>query len=137
MLRLKDGPAKGTYIVKRAPKYLRAVVNEKGGTDVLDQLTDTPMENERVHIYQRIGEAHSVHVSMANRRHSGFYMSAEYVHIPDVDGETVRDTAEWRAWCAIEGNTRRKPTCIGCGRTEDELHAPDCPHIHGTEARDG
>jgi len=36
MMKLLDGPAAGTYMCKRAPLYLRAVVNDKGGTDVLD-----------------------------------------------------------------------------------------------------
>ena len=30
-----------------------------------------------------------------------------------------------------ESATHQKMRCIGCGRTEDEIHAPDCPHISG------
>lgn len=39
------------------------------------------------------------------------------------------------AACAVEEATNgpeHAVRCIGCGRTEDELHAPDCSHINGT-----
>lgn len=108
MLRLNGGPAEGTYMCQRAPRWLRAVVDADGRCDVLDQLTDKPMSTERVHVYQRVGDAHTVHLSMADRRKSGFYAAAEYEYVPEVDGETVRDTDEWHAFCAIEGNTSRQ-----------------------------
>ncbi len=52
MIKLVDGPAAGTYMVKRAPLYLRAVVNDKGGTDALDMPSDTPTDLESIHVYQ-------------------------------------------------------------------------------------
>ena len=109
MLTLRDGPAKGTYMVKRAPIWLRAVVDADGKADVLDQLTDTPSASESVYVYQIVGEVGHVHLSMANRKQSGFYVVASYEYLPDVDGETLRQNAEWRAWCAIESNTLRAP----------------------------
>ncbi len=44
MLTLVDGPCKGTYLVKRAPIYLRAVKDIEDGIkmDVLDQIEDRP-----------------------------------------------------------------------------------------------
>ncbi|MDD5510632.1 MAG: hypothetical protein PHI12_07480 [Dehalococcoidales bacterium] len=46
MLTLIDGPCKGTFRVKRAPKYLRAVIRQQLDgpveTDVLDQVEDKP-----------------------------------------------------------------------------------------------
>ena len=98
MMTLKDGPAKGTYMCKRAPLYLRAVVNDKGGTDVLDMPSDTPTDLESIHVYQRIGGHSMVHLSMADRRMSGFYARAEYKWMPDVDGEYVRETVTWQRW---------------------------------------
>jgi len=95
---LKDGPAKGTYMVKRAPHYLRAVVTVGGKKDVLDQLGDEPTAAEKISVYRRIGEASNVHLSMADRRKSGFYASAEYEWMPDVDGETLRETVTWQRW---------------------------------------
>lgn len=68
MMKLVDGPAKGTYMCKRAPLYLRAVVNDKGGTDALDMLSDTPTDNEAIHVYRRIGGHSMIHLNMAARR---------------------------------------------------------------------
>ena len=102
MMKLVDGPAKGTYMVKRAPQFLRAVFNDKGGTDVLDQLADMPTEKETVVVYQRRGEVRNVHVSMANRRKSGFYVQAEYVWMPNVEPGPPTRTADWELW--LEGD---------------------------------
>ena len=98
MMKLVDGPAKGTYMCKRAPLHLRAVVNDKGGTDVLDMPSDTPTDLEAIHVYRRIGGHSMVHLNMAGRRMSGFYARADYEWMPDVDGEYVRETTTWRRW---------------------------------------
>lgn len=103
MITLRDGPAKGTYMVKRAPLYLRAVMNKSGrtgGNDVLDQPDDEPAEAEAVHVYRRVGEAGHVHINTANRRARGFYAMATYEHLPEVDGEALRETGAWRNWVA-------------------------------------
>ena len=101
MINLHGGPAEGSYAVKRAPLYLRAVVAHDGYTDVLDQLTDQPRLRERVSVYRRVGEAGTVHVRMSGRG-SGFYAMAEYEHMPEVDGEALRDNAAWREWCEAQ-----------------------------------
>lgn len=100
MLTLNDGPAKGSYLVKRAPMYLRAVVNINGKADVLDQLDDSPRPRERVYVYHLVTGVGSVHLHMSGsaRRASGFYVMAGYEYMPDVDGEAVRYTAAWQAW---------------------------------------
>lgn len=98
MMILVDGPAKGTYMCKRAPLYLRAVVNDKGGTDALDMPSDAPTDLEAIHVYRRIGGHSMVHLNMADRRMSGFYVRAEYEWLPDVDGEYVRETVTWQRW---------------------------------------
>lgn len=102
MMKLVDGPAKGTYMCKRAPLYLRAVVNDKGGTDALDMPSDTPTDNEAIHVYRRIGGHSMIHLNMADRRMSGFYVQAEYEWMPDVPGEELREKADWLEWCAAE-----------------------------------
>ncbi len=99
MLQLLDGPCQATLMVKRAPLYLRAVLNKRTGeVDVLDQLEDEPKRTETVHVYRRQGDAMVVHVSMSPRSHSGYYMMAEYRHLPGVDGEKLRDCLNWRLW---------------------------------------
>lgn len=105
MITLHDGPAAGSYAVKRAPLYLRAVSPVEGAkdvaTDVLDQWEDTPREFERVSVYLRSGEAGTVHINRG-RRGSGFYATGQYHHLADVDGEQLRDFDAWRAWVLLQ-----------------------------------
>lgn len=101
MITLRDGPAAGTYLVKGAPRLLRAVVDADGKGDVLDNPTDTPEPTERIYAYARVGEAANVHINFGNRRKSGFYARADYTHMPSVDGEKVRNNADWRAWVNV------------------------------------
>ena len=102
MMKLLDGPAKGTYMCKRAPLYLRAVVNDKGGTDALDMPSDTPTDNEVIHVYRRIGGHSIVHLNMADRRMSGFYARADYEWMPYVCGEELRENTDWVEWVRLE-----------------------------------
>ena len=103
MLTLKDGPVAGTYSVKRAPLFLRGVINRRTNEkDVLDALDDEPKVLEDVFVYQRQGEASTVHLLMSPRSRSGFYVTAKYTLRDDVDGLTVRTTATWRDWVASQ-----------------------------------
>lgn len=101
MLQLLDGPCKGTFMVKRAPIFLRAVKTEHlfadNKTDVLDQLEDTPAADEKVFVYQRDGEAGAVHF-LGSKDITGWYATGRYKHLTDVDGEQLRDNAKWREW---------------------------------------
>lgn len=101
---LRDGPAAGSYMVKRAPIYLRGVVAQGHGNkrDVLDQLEDTPRPHERVYVYKRDERepVSSVHINRGRRDGgSGFTVMCSYDWLPDVDGERLRDNEAWRAWC--------------------------------------
>lgn len=101
MIELKDGPCKGTYLVKRAPLFLRAVKDKNGQTDVLDQLDDTPRESEVVYIYQLDGEAGWIHLyarGKGGKAATGFYMTGAYHHLPEVDGQILRETSRWQQW---------------------------------------
>ena len=97
MLSLKDGPCQGTYMCKRAPMFLRAVIDDKGKGDCLDQLEDMPAENEKVYVYMREGEAGTVHLNYGGGR-GGWYALAEYKFLPKVDGEVLRDNQAWQTW---------------------------------------
>ena len=102
---LKDGPAAGRYTVGRAPHFLRAVVSDLAHCDLLDQLNDEPNESERVYVYQSEGDTWCPDTL---RRVQGIYMcpppaaSGTYHYRADVDGETLRTTAAWKAWCRAE-----------------------------------
>lgn len=101
MLTLVDGPCKGTYMCKRAPLYLRAVKDKDGKTDALDQIEDTPRETEKVYIYQLEGQAGTVHLNFGGGK-GGWYALGTYHHLPDVDGEAIRDNAAWQAWATAQ-----------------------------------
>ena len=104
MVTLSDGPCKGYYFVRRAPLFLRAVLDKMGETDVLDQLDDTPKASESVHIYEREGEAGWMHVR--GRGFSGFYACATYHHLPDVVGQELRDNLTWQDWATKMRNAK-------------------------------
>lgn len=101
MITLLEGPAAGSYAVRRSPIFLRAVVAEDGERDVLDQIHDVPRANERVHVYElQAGTEGVVHLN--GRGFSGFYAVGTYRYRPDVDGEALRDTSTWQGWATEE-----------------------------------
>lgn len=100
MIQLVDGPCKGVYPVRRAPIFLRGIVNtDTSEKDVLDQLHDTPADNEEVCVYKIEGEAGLVHLNRGKGR-SGFYATGTYHHQSEVVGADLRDTMRWRRWVA-------------------------------------
>ena len=118
MLQLLDGPCQGTFMVKRAPIFLRAVAKpvllprepgdeegqirtDLGECDVLDQLEDTPEAGEQVFVYKLQGKAGSFHIHARGKDGkaiSGWYAMGQYKHLPEVDGEQLRDNGRWRVW---------------------------------------
>jgi hypothetical protein len=99
MTRFEDGPAKGqTLMLKRSPQFLR--VAEAGGKwDALDQFEDTPEPGEKLHAYERHGEAGGCHIRASGGR-SGFYTVASYRHCAEQPAqEQMRDQDAWRDWC--------------------------------------
>lgn len=100
MLELKDGPCEGVYYCKRAPYRLRAVVNGQGEKDVLDLVDDTPADDEKVYIYRLEGEPGWMHIH--GTKIHGFYATGTYFHMPEVDGEALRDNAKWQEWALAQ-----------------------------------
>ncbi len=101
MIELKGGVCEGTYMVKRAPIYLRAVIDNEGKRDVLDLLEDTPKENESVHIYRLEGEAGVVHLNFGGGK-GGWYALGNYHHMPNIEGEFLRSNNEWQKWALAQ-----------------------------------
>ena len=109
MIELLDGPAKGNYLVKRSPMWLRAVVNTKTNEmDLLDQIDDEPKKNEAVFIYRLQGEAGYMHVyarGKGGKSTSGFYATGQYKFIianPEIDTKALRDNLAWQVWVAAQ-----------------------------------
>jgi hypothetical protein len=97
MLDLIDGPCKGTYMCKRAPIFLRAVKDKDGNTDVLDLREDTPRENETIYVYRLQGDPYVIHINLGGGR-GGWYAGGGYQHLPEVNGELLRDNVAWQKW---------------------------------------
>lgn len=115
MIRLLDGPAEGSYAVKSAPTWLRAVVTGEGN-DVLDQPADTPEPRERVYVYRLVnGTRGHVHLNFGSgargRGRTGFYALGDYLYQPEVDGEALRDRVAWIRWVGAQppGATETEP----------------------------
>jgi len=96
MLQLIDGTCKGTYFCKRVPVFLRAVEDGNGNKDVLDLIDDTPKPTEKVYVYKLEGEPGWMHIH--GTKIHGFYATGTYRHMPDVDGETLRNNEDWQKW---------------------------------------
>ena len=103
MVELRGGPAGGvTLALRRAPRFLRVVIDPAGAVDALDQLEDTPTDGELVEVYELLERRGPVHVCARRGGGSGWYESASYTFRGDVDGNQLRDTAAWRAWAAAQ-----------------------------------
>lgn len=102
MITLRDGPAAGSFAVRTAPMYLRAVVSDKGN-DVLNLPADTPRPDETVYVYRRVTPVSHVHINMRSKG-SGFYAMAEYEHMPMVNGESFRSRGAWTPWVELHAD---------------------------------
>jgi hypothetical protein len=102
MSQLLDGPAGPTLLFnQRSPRFLRVVVDENGQVDCLDQLIDAPAEGEQILVYEVVQGSGGdyAHVTLDRPKRCVRVPLSSYRHRPDVDGETVRETDAWQAWC--------------------------------------
>ena len=98
MMILKDGPAAGSYMALRAPLYLRAVVGPKDTPDVLNELEDSPGPREWVSVYRQVSMSGQVRLRLSRPSRCVLVTMCEYEHLPDIDGQALRDTDAWREW---------------------------------------
>lgn len=137
MVTIKDGPAAGaTLMLQRAPRLLRVTVKipaaaalfdpvtqrppgatarlaaagftaPRADVDALDQVDDVAEPGEAIHVYRRGRYDGRMHLNGGTPARSGFYAVAEYWHLPDVDGEALRDRDAWQTWATL--NQHRAP----------------------------
>lgn len=102
-----DGPMGGTGLdLRRAPNYLRVTRDVAGKVDALDQLDDTPRDDEHLEVYALTAPASMVFVCIRGkgRGGSGGYANGHYRHVP-LDQqllETFRDNEAWREWASAQ-----------------------------------
>lgn len=98
MTHFVDGPAEGkTFLLKRAPHFLRAVQGPKGDWDALDQLDDRPSADEKVFAYEMVGEPTWCHVRA--KKGGGCFRGGQYrLVVKQPTDEELRSTPLWQAW---------------------------------------
>ena len=106
MVSFLDGPAAGVVLeLHRAPVFLRVVIGHEG-VDALDQLDDEPRAGEDIAVYQRVGNAGSIHLSGRDkngRRFGRTLATGEYrLHDEQPADEIVRSQSRWRSWAELE-----------------------------------
>jgi hypothetical protein len=118
-LQILDGPAEGVYRnIRRAPKYLRMVVDQRTGKiDALDQLDDAPTPDETVSVYLQESFDGYTHLDFdLEAGKFANYVNASYCHLPAVDGQKLRLAAAWQDWVdrhAILDEWRESRTAAG------------------------
>jgi hypothetical protein len=90
-------------MVKRAPRFLRAVLSSTGEKDVLDKWDDVAQGRESISVYElQPPGAGSVHINRGHRG-SGFYATGTYRWLDHIEGEALRDNAVWSEWAERQG----------------------------------
>jgi hypothetical protein len=101
VIKFLDGPAKDVILqLHRAPLILRVVRDKQGQWDALDQLGDSPKPGEVVYLYRAVTVPRSMHLSMADRKKSGWFYSADYRYLDDQPAKIhTWSNWEWDKWC--------------------------------------
>lgn len=106
MIEFVNGPAKGTSLnLQRTPVFLRVVIDPKGMTvDALDQLDDTPKENEALYAYKLAGTPGRTFFCS---REKGCQVenSADYELCAQPPDDVMRDNDKWAAWCTNQAES--------------------------------
>lgn len=114
MTRFLDGPAAGQILqLQRSPILLRVVCDPATKAwDALDFPKDTPRPRETIHVYRRVGEPGTVHVTMTDRSKSAFYALADYEYWHGHPHSfSFHQCAYWRAWATLNHYTPLPPRC--------------------------
>lgn len=94
-----DGPAAGTRLeLRRAPYFLRVVINCAGDVDALDQLDDEPEPDEAIHVYYQSANHGSGIACTRGKGCRTFNISEYKLNAAQPTDEQARDAELWRAW---------------------------------------
>lgn len=105
MIRFLDGPAMGLSLkLARVPHYLRVVVSGGRGWDALDQIGDTPCDDEQIYLYVLARNNGVVHMDFRDtttgKRRGETMQSADYrVHTDPPTDSILRHYKAYEQWC--------------------------------------
>jgi hypothetical protein len=98
-----DGPAAGKRLdLRRAPLYLRVVIDADGGVDALDLLDDTPDPGEAIYVYRMSANLGSGIACTRGKGCRPFNMSEYKLHGQQPPDDVARDFEKWRGWTAAQ-----------------------------------
>ncbi len=125
MTKFTDGPAAGLVLsLRRAPIFIRVVVDQRGEMDALDQLDDTAKPGEKIYAYELAEKSPGhVHLNRGGGK-SGYYAMATYRFLPEQPrDDEMRTTDAWRAWTNARGPAAKArleaPAQIGTDDVKD------------------
>ena len=99
MVRLIDGPAADVELeLRRAPEFLRVVINFNAEVDALDQLDDEPKPSEKIYVYRLTGEP-SHGIACSRGKGCKPFVAADYsLYRQQPPDWIVRNQENWRRW---------------------------------------
>lgn len=99
MTNFEGGPADGKRLMlRRAPVYVRVVIDRSGKVDALNERGDSPRDDETLFVYRHKPgvEPSACHLNCGRNKGSGFYAVATYVfHQAQPPQFVLRDQALW------------------------------------------
>lgn len=116
MMKFLGGPAAGKFLrLRRAPYFLRVVIDPEGGIDALDQLNDQARNEEVIYVYRLAGKVTRGIACSRGCVGSGchVFLSAEYEWYggrnagPVPADSVLRDNAAWAQWAEREYHRQR------------------------------
>jgi len=115
VFRFLDGPAAEARLnLRRAPLFLRVVIDADGKVDALDQLTDEPTETEAIHVYRLVAGSVSRGFACSRGRGCSQFVSADYrLHQTQPIDLQARDSVLWREFCEGESAAIERPVSAG------------------------
>ena len=104
MTTFEGGPADNiTLMLRRAPRFLRVVIDQGGEIDALDQPEDVRKDGEVVYVYERVGNATACFLTARSRsgqKISGQHAMAKYAfRAAQPPASILNDNGRWQQWC--------------------------------------
>lgn len=116
MMTFLDGPAAGVangLCLRRAPRFLRVVVDNQGKWDALDQIHDLPRSNETVYVYRLVSNDGTIHLNQRDkngRPNGGMFVLATYRFVEEQpEAAIVRDNSLWQQWATAQDQSSPPP----------------------------
>ncbi len=108
MTKFLDGPAVNVVLMlQRAPRLLRVVRASGGEWDALDQVDDTPSDDEAITVYAMVAGPWRLHIDRSRKAGgSAWFWGGEFRALPEQPADAiVRNNAAWRAWATANVST--------------------------------